>query len=232
MDGWDKATEAVPSADPFLPSEYTGLLLHAIQHLPDPPPDSRAAEIGVGSGVVLAGLARRGFGRLHGVDCHPAAIRAAEALLDRLELTCRTRLSLGSVWAPLEGEQFDLVVANLPQFPTDEPADADRIPSWSTGGPDGRRVMDPFLAGLAAHLRPGGLALITHCALIGLARTRALLAAQGLGCTSLLATLVLLEPLKAGLLPPAGRAETGLPGLLDVGPYRFVEAHVLRIARL
>ena len=227
VDGGIEAT----GADPFRPSEYTGLLLQAIRHLPDPPADSRAAEIGIGSGVVLASLGLRGVGRLSGVDSHPAALRATAALLDRLGLGGRAELSLGSVWETLAGERFDLVVANLPQYPSDRPADPGRIAAWSAGGPDGRRVMDPFLAGLGAHLRPGGIALITHSTIIGLARSRAMLAAQGLGCTALLASQVLLPPRKAALLPAEAWAPTDEPGLLAVGSYRFIEAQVLRIAR-
>ncbi len=232
MDGWDQASEIGQSADPFMPSEYTGMLLQAIKCLPDPLPGSEAAEIGIGSGVLLASLALRGISGLRGVDSHPAAIRAAEALLGRLALAARTRLSLGSIWEPLAGERFDLVVANLPQFPTDQPVDARRIASWATGGPDGRQVMDPFLAGLGDHLRPGGTALITHSTIIGLARTRAMLAEQGLGCTSLIASHVLMQPGKAALLPPETWARAEECGLLAVGPYRFIEAHVLRIAPL
>lgn len=232
MDGWDCALGLGQLTDPFLPSEYTGLLLQAIRELPDPLPDSQAAEIGVGSGVVMASLALRGVGEVHGVDCQPAAIRAAASLLHRLNLSGRATLSLGSVWEPLQGRQFDLVVANLPQFPTDQPVDPARDPSWATGGPSGRRVMDPFLAGLGAHLRPGGIALITHSSIVGLTRTREMLASQGLGFTSLMATQVLMAPAKAALLPPETWARANEFGLLAAGPYRFLEAHVLRIARL
>lgn len=232
MDGWDQATGVGLSSDPFMPSEYTGMLLQAIRMLPDPPPDSDAAEIGIGSGVLLASLALRGFGRLRGVDTHPAAIRAADKLLGQLGFAGRVGLSLGNVWEPLDGERFDLVVANLPQFPTDRPVDSGRIPSWATGGEDGRQVMDPFLAGLGDHLRPGGIALITHSTIVGLARSRAMLAAQGLGCTSLIATQVLMPPRKAAMLAPESWSRAKELGLFAVGPYRFIEAHVLRIAAL
>jgi release factor glutamine methyltransferase len=230
MYGRDDASGAVSLTDQFRPSEYTGLLLQAIRGLPDLPADSEAVEIGVGSGVVLASLARQRAARLRGVDCEPAAIRAAETLLARLGLAERARLSLGHVWEPLEGERFDLVVANLPQFPSDLPTDTDRAASWGTGGPDGRRVMDPFLTGLGAHLRPGGIALITHSTIIGLAHTRDILGAQGLGCVSLMATTVLLQPHKAALLPAASWERGRELGLLEAGPYRFIEAHLLRIA--
>lgn len=232
MDGWDKATGAGQAADPFLPSEYTGLLLQAIRLLPNLSPDSHVAEIGVGSGVVLAALGQRGAGRLRGVDSQAGAIEATWALLRRLAVADRAELSLGSVWETLDGERFDLVVANLPQFPTDEPVDPDRIACWATGGADGRRIMDPFLAGLGAHLRPGGMALITHSTIIGLARTRAILAAHGLGFTSLMSTQVLMQPRKWALLAADAWARADELGLLAVGPYRFLEAHVLRIAPL
>lgn len=232
MDGWDKATGAGHTADPFLPSEYTGLLLQAVRQLPDPSPDHHAVEIGVGSGVVLASLGLRGFGRLRGVDSHPSAVHATGSLLRRLALDDRAEVTVGSVWDSLDNERFDLVVANLPQFPTEEPVDAGRIASWATGGADGRRIMDPFLAGLGAHLRPGGIALITHSTVIGLARTRAILGAQGLGYTSLMATQVMMQPRKWALLGPACWSRADELGLTAVGPYRFLEAHVLRIGAL
>ena len=59
-----------------------------------------------------------------------------------------------------------------------------------------------------------------------------MLAAQGLGCTSLMATQVLMQPRKAALLPAEAWARADELGLLAVGPYRFIEAHVLRIAPL
>ena len=216
--------------DPFRPSEYTGLLLEAVQQLPAPGPDSDAAEIGVGSGVVLASLGQRGFTRLHGVDSNPEALRATAALLDGLGLGGRARLAAGSVWQPFAGQRFDVVAANLPQFPSDLPTDADRSPSWGTGGADGRRVMDPFIAGLSAHLKPGGVALITHSTIVGTARTQAMLAAQGLRCAAVLAAQVLLRPDKADLLPASSWARGRALGLLQLGPYRFIEVHILRIA--
>ena len=230
MDVMAELAAATPRVDPFRPSEYTGLLLEAVQQIPFLPADAAAAEIGVGSGVVLASIGLRGAAALRGVDCDPDAIRAATALMERTGLADRARLSLGDVWKPLPGERFDLIVANLPQFPSNQPTDADRSPCWGTGGRDGRRLMDPFLAGLGAHLRPGGMALITHSTIVGLARTRDVLAEQGLHCTSLIATQVLLQPGKAALLPPEAWAAGREAGLLEIGSYRYIEAHILRIA--
>ena len=51
-----------------------------------------------------------------------------------------------------------------------------RLPTWSAGGADGRALLDPFLEGLAAHLAPGGRAVITHNAFVGLERSREIVA--------------------------------------------------------
>ena len=59
------------------------------------------------------------------------------------------------------GAAFDVVAANLPQFAAEAPAYPEHSPYWSSAGADGRRLMDPFLAGLGAHLAPGGWVLFS-----------------------------------------------------------------------
>ena len=78
------------------------------------------------------------------------------------------------------GRRFDLILANLPHFPMEAAAIGDRLPTWSSGGADGRPLLDPFLAGLGDHLTPSGRAVIAHNAFVGLEATKAAAHRQGL----------------------------------------------------
>ena len=83
-----------------------------------------------------------------------------------------------------------------------------RLPTWSAGGADGRRLLDPFLEGLRHHLAPGGRAIITHNSFIGLDRSRAILAGIGLTLRIAQTTLVNL-PEQQARAHDAGRARRG-----------------------
>lgn len=219
------------SKDPFRPSDYTGLLMHALRLRAPEFGRGSGLDMGVGSGVLLGTLGLLGVERLVGVDIDPAAIRATEALLRGMGLRDRARLLRGSLWEPVGGEKFDVVVANLPHFAATEPSDPDRSPYWSMGGADGRRLLDPFLAGLGTHLKEHGAAFITHNAFVGRPNTDAMLAAQGLAAHAVLSTTVPLHPAKTVLLQPEVRERYTGAGLSHVGPYEFADVQILEIRR-
>jgi methylase of polypeptide subunit release factors len=221
----------VAQNDPFRPSGYTGMLIHAVRARAGNFRRGSGLDMGVGSGVLLATLGQLGVERLCGVDIDPAALNETERLLDDLGLLARTRLLEGSLWQPIGDERFDIVLANLPHFAATEPSDPEHSPYWSMGGHDGRRLLDPFLAGLAAHLSDQGKALITHNAFVDLARTEAMLARQGLTVHSVLSTTVLLHPVKMMLLQADVRSRFTGSGISHIGPYEFVDVHILEIGR-
>jgi len=67
----------------------------------------------------------------------------------------------GDLFAPVAGERFDLILANPPFVPAPQ-----RGPAYHSGGPRGDRVLRRVMAGLGAHLREGGRAVvISHLAL-------------------------------------------------------------------
>ena len=129
-------------------------------------------EIGCGSGVLLAAAGRLGAAALCGVDLEPAAVATTRTLLLDLDLAAAIEVHQGDLFAPVHGRRFDLILANLPHFPMEPAPIGDRLPTWSSGGADGRRLLDPFLAGLGDHLAPGGRAVIAHNAFVGLEATR------------------------------------------------------------
>lgn len=222
----DKRPEAGPEL--WRPSEYTALLLHALQTRARHLVRDVVLEMGVGSGVLLSSMAALGAARLVGTDIAPRALAAARDLLAGQGQTAE--LLAGDVWAPLQGRRFALIVANPPQFPVITPDFPARPPSWSDGGPGGRRVLDPLLRGLRAHLAEGGHALLAHNAFLGLARTRRLLAEQGLGYRRLASSLVALPPEKRAIMTPSVVADAPPETLHQIGGYCFARVDVLVIA--
>lgn len=177
---WRKTGVMIPALDErihphygvFAPvrGEYIGLVAEA------PLParaTSLAFDIGTGTGVLAAVLARRGVARIVATDQDPRALSCARENLTRLGLI----------------EQVDVVQANL--FPAGRAPLVVCNPPWVPARPSSpieHAIYDPesrmllgFLNGLAAHLEPGGegwLILSDFAEHLGL-RTRAeLLAAM------------------------------------------------------
>lgn len=114
--------------------------------------EAEVLDMGTGSGV-CALLAARHARRVVAVDINAAAIRCARinALLNHVDH--RIELRHGDLFAPVAGETFDLVLFN-PPFLRGAPQD-DRDRAWRS--PD---VAERFAAGLRAHLKPAGAALV------------------------------------------------------------------------
>jgi release factor glutamine methyltransferase len=87
------------------------------------------------------------------VDINPAAVRCAliNSLLNGVDHKVDVRL--GDLFAPVQGERFDLVLFN-PPFLRGTPRDP-RDSAWRSND-----VAERFAAGLAAHLKPRGSALV------------------------------------------------------------------------
>jgi release factor glutamine methyltransferase len=223
------------SPDPYLPSAHTGLMVQAIHQRANSFGRSSGLDIGVGSGVLLAALGTLGVRRLTGSDVDPNAVRRAAAMLDAAGFARRFRLFTGSLWDGLEGERFDVITANLPAFPATEACAPPPAPDWSCGGPDGRRLIDPFIAGLPRHLARGGVAFLAHNVFLGRARTDAMLRDRKLACTTVLRTSIPIDPRKSAFLNPLIRQDGpgGGPcaGLQHIGGYEFMEVEVLEIRR-
>lgn len=218
-----------PSINPLRPSEYTAALIHALRADPSRARGARVLEIGCGSGVVLAAVAALGAVRLCGTDIEPEAILSGTRLLRSLGHGDIAELLCGDMWLPVAGRLFDLVVANLPHFPTETDAFAGRFPSWSRGGPDGRTLLDRFLGGLAAHLAPGGRAVITHNAFVDLARSRDVAALHGLSLRVAMTTMLYIPGEKFDRMTDSiRRAERGR-SIHCYGPYAFGEMHIVEI---
>ncbi|GGV12453.1 hypothetical protein GCM10010260_58930 [Streptomyces filipinensis] len=130
--------------------EYVDL----VAHTPLPPETrhspatSTAFDLGTGTGVLAAVLARRGINRVVATDINPRALTCAKENAHRLALTDRIEVSGPGLFP--EG-RADLIVCNPPWLPARPTSPIER----GVYDPDSA-MLHSFLAGLSAHLRPGG----------------------------------------------------------------------------
>jgi HemK-related putative methylase len=139
--------------DVFNPKLFrTGELLVEIldEHLI--PQGSTVLDMGTGSGVGAV-FAARWARRVLAVDVNPAAVRCARinALLNRVEE--RVEVRQGDLFAPVQDQQFDVVLFNPPFLPGVPRTELERA-LRSTD------IAVRFAADLAGHLAPGGYALV------------------------------------------------------------------------
>ncbi|MED7955203.1 class I SAM-dependent methyltransferase [Streptomyces sp. BE303] len=114
------------------------------------PGHGTAFDLGTGSGVLAAVLARRGIGRVLATDVNPRALACAFDNAHRLGLADRVR-PVGTGLYPPGGERAGLVVCNPPWLPARQSSPLDQ----GVYDPDGR-MLTGFLDGLADRLVPGG----------------------------------------------------------------------------
>lgn len=132
-------------------SPLRGEYVDLVQQQPLPPllaERSVAFDIGTGTGVLAAVLARRGVRRVVATDHTPRALECARANLARLKLRHQVELVDADLFPP---GRAALVVCNPPWLP----AKATSPLEHAVYDPDSR-MLRGFLAGLAAHLEPAG----------------------------------------------------------------------------
>ncbi|RFS86919.1 class I SAM-dependent methyltransferase [Actinomadura spongiicola] len=112
------------------------------------PPTKTAFDIGTGTGVLAAVLARRGVERVVATDNDPRALACAEENVNRLNLSSRVDVVQADLFP--EG-RAGLVVCNPPWLPAKPSSPLDHA-VYDPGG----RMLRGFLTGLAEHLEPGG----------------------------------------------------------------------------
>ena len=131
-----------------LRGEYLGLIAQAPLPQLAPGAPSLAFDVGTGTGVIAALLARRGVQQVVATDLDPRAIACATENLARLGVAKQVRVVSADMFP--EGRAA-LVVCNPPWVPTPANAAIER----AVYDP-GSAMLHAFLDGLAAHLAPGG----------------------------------------------------------------------------
>ncbi|MFZ2854289.1 MAG: class I SAM-dependent methyltransferase [Rhodocyclaceae bacterium] len=140
--------------------------------------DSRAFDIGTGTGVLAAVLARRGIARIVATDQDARALACARDNLDRLGLSAQVAVEQADLFP---AGQAPLIVCNPPWVPARPSSPLE----YAVFDPDSR-MLRGFLGGLAAHLAAQGEGwlilsdLAEHLGLRSRAELLALIDAAGL----------------------------------------------------
>lgn len=110
--------------------------------------DSTAFDIGTGTGVLSAVLAKRGVARVVATDQDARALACARENVARLGIGAQVEVIEADLFPP---GRAPLVVCNPPWLPARPSSPLE----YAVYDPDSR-MLRGFLAGLAAHLAPGG----------------------------------------------------------------------------
>ena len=129
-------------------SEYLGLVAQAARPAAGGAPASLAFDIGTGTGVLAAILAKNGVQRVVATDSEPRAVACAVENLASLGLADTVDVVQGDMFP--EG-RAPLVVCNPPWLP----GTANTLLDNAVYDPKSR-MLKAFLAGLPKHLEPGG----------------------------------------------------------------------------
>ncbi|MEU4312969.1 HemK2/MTQ2 family protein methyltransferase [Nocardia sp. NPDC024068] len=167
-----------------------------------------------GTGALAIHAARRGAARVTAVDLSRAAV--ASAWLNSRLHGVRLELLCGDVTRAVDGRRFDVILANPPYVPSenpDRPRGAAR--SWDAGR-HGRSLLDPLCTKMPQLLGAGGIALLVHSAVADPGASLRQLRAGGLKATVVARTVIPFGPVMRdrtgwlrtrGLIRPGQRHE-------------------------
>jgi SAM-dependent methyltransferase len=126
--------------------EYVDLVANVPFTGEDAPPV--VFDLGTGTGVLAALLARRGARTVVATDINPRAVACARSNVRRLGLADRVQVVEADLWP---SGRADLIVCNPPWLPA-RPTSALELGIYD----DGSDLLHRFLDGLTEHLMPGG----------------------------------------------------------------------------
>ena len=131
-----------------LRGEYVDLVAHTA--LPAGA-ESLAFDIGTGTGVLAAVLAKRGVQRVVATEVDARALACAAQNFERLEVASQVQLQAADLFPEGPDQRAALIVCNPPWLPARAASAIER----AIYDEDSRMLLG-FLAGLAAHLAPAG----------------------------------------------------------------------------
>lgn len=148
----------------LIPRPETELLVDVVLEWARGREGLRALDVGTGSGAIALSLATEGpFERVIATDVSPDALEVARANRESAAPDAPVEFREGSVFEPVAGEEFDVVVSNPPYVGEEERGSLDpEVRDWEPAralfaGAGGLEVIREIVSGAPAVLRPGGL---------------------------------------------------------------------------
>lgn len=129
-------------------SPIRGEYVELVANAPLPEHAKVAFDVGTGTGVLSAVLAKRGLAHIVATDMDPRALSCARDNLHRLGIENQVELMKADLFPD---RRADLIVCNPPWLPGRPSSSIE----YAVYDPDSR-MLRSFLAGAAAHLAPGG----------------------------------------------------------------------------
>ena len=155
------------SRDVLVPRPDTETLVAAaLDCIPDRDAEIAVLDVGTGSGAIALAIAsERPKARVTATDLSAAALAVARDNAAALQLEDRVRFLEGSLFEPVAGESFDLVVSNPPYVAERDratlPPELRHEPASALfAGPDGTDVLRAIAAQVGELLAPGGAVLV------------------------------------------------------------------------
>jgi release factor glutamine methyltransferase len=151
----------------LIPRPDTELLVErALTHLPSDR-ERRVADLGAGSGAISIAIAsERAHAEVTGVDVSHAAVSIASRNASRLGFK-NARFLQGDWYAPLAGQQFDVIVSNPPYISERDPHLDPMVRKYEPtlaliSGRTGLEAIEHIVKNAPAHLTSGGALLLEH----------------------------------------------------------------------
>ncbi len=165
QDFWTLTLEVGPQV--LVPRPETELVVErALTHLADHDP-ARVLDLATGSGAIALAIAsERPQARVIATDLSPDALNLAQRNARRLKLD-RVRFLVGSWYAPVAGERFDVITSNPPYIAADDPDLEPGVRAYEPemaliAGSTGLECVEQIVSGAPLHLQPGGWLVLEH----------------------------------------------------------------------
>jgi release factor glutamine methyltransferase len=148
----------------LIPRPETELLVGEILSWTNGRTGQGVVDIGTGSGAIALSLAVEGrFARVLATDVSEGALDVARSNAERAGVADQVEFRVGSLFAPLAGERFDILVSNPPYIGESERAElSPEVVDWEPAtalfaGGDGLDVVRELVRQGSDYLNPGGL---------------------------------------------------------------------------
>jgi release factor glutamine methyltransferase len=192
----------------FKPHSDSWMLAEQLPHEPVLE-GAHVLDVCTGSGVLAIAAGQLGARSVTAVDVSRRAVLAARinAWLNGVSLKAVN----GSLFSPVQGRRFDLILSNPPYLPSasNETPRRGASRAWE-GGAGGRLLIDRICAEAAHHLTPGGVLLLVHSSFCSEHATIEALVEQGFIAQVVFRNRGPLGPLaraRAELLPTDGASD-------------------------